>query len=152
MAAKQPLEILTPTWGEYIELPEGDNQTFRKGMLVGLTNGRVTGITGNPASGSVLGVATMDARNTVNPGNTIVFVPSANCLFLANVAAAQTTAVTDVGAAYGLTVEANNVHVNKADTTNTRVRIVKLDPRDPVGDVNGRVWFRFLPGTLLFGA
>ncbi|MDR7534551.1 MAG: hypothetical protein QN162_14615 [Armatimonadota bacterium] len=148
MAFKQPIEILDPKDGEFRTYPEASGATFKRGELVQLSSGRVADLLGtDPAANSILGIATHDASGTAD-SDVVVFVPSPDSLFVANLGGTSVTAATDRGAEYGLVEEANQVHVDKTDTTTTRVVVVDLDRRDPVGDTNGRVIFKFMASAL----
>ena len=148
MAALQPLEVFDPKDGEYRTYPEAAAQSFKRGELVQLSSGKVAALAGtDPAANSILGIAMHDASG-VTDADVVVFVPSPDSLIVGNVGGTSVTAAADRGAEYGL-VEANDiVSVDKTDTTNTRVIVVDLDRRDPVGDVNGRVIFKFMASAL----
>lgn len=133
------------------EFPEAATQTFVEGEVVYISSGYVTECGDDPAI--ILGFAAKDGSNSTSNGSVDVpvYVADHDTLFCASVyhgtPGSAVTAVTLVGTAYGLYRDTTNskVYVDISDTTNTRVRVVKLDPRDDVGDRYGRVWFRVLP-------
>lgn len=123
---------------------EAAGQSFKVGALVGLAAGVATAAVTDPAAGTLVGLAAEAATGVT--GNMIgVWVADQNTEFIANLQDTGALAAADVGAVYGLVVDAakgNILRVDKSDTTNTRVVITRLV--DAVGDINGRVEFRFL--------
>lgn len=88
-----------------------------------------------------------------NDGRILVALPAQSTLFVAKYGnagnAAATTNQLVGGAPLGLTKDSNNLwYVDAAKTGGSSIlQIVKLDPRDAVGTVGGRVWFYFLPAA-----
>lgn len=126
-------------------VPEKASQTFYKGaVVVADTAGKITEASADPTR--ILGVAEEDGHNVSSPTDSDVChfaVASPDTLFVGNVT--TTTALTDIGASYGITKSGNYWHVDKTKAdTSRRVRIVDLDPRDAVGDTQGRVIFQFI--------
>lgn len=126
------------------EFPEAASQTFKKGAIVTFnSSGHVVEAGADPVQ--VLGVAAEDASNDSVAANskTTVWIADDETIFVGNLSGTSTTAQTDIGAGYGLVKTGNNWHVDKTDVANRREIIVDLDPRDSVGDTNGRVHFIF---------
>lgn len=147
--AKQALEIITPKKGLFIAYPEASAQAFKRGELVTLSSGKVAALSGtDPTMASILGVVLADASGVVDTEVT-VFVPDNDAVFVGNLGGTSVTAITDVGVRYGLVEASDMVHVDKTDTTADRVIVVALDKRDVVGDVAGRVWFKFLSDPMM---
>jgi hypothetical protein len=123
---------------------EAAGQSFKLGALVGIAAGVVSAGVSDPAAGTIVGLAAENATGVT--GNQVgVWVADQNTEFIANVQDTGALAAADVGALYGVVVDAakgNILRVDKSDTTNTRVVVTRLV--DAVGDVNGRVEFRFL--------
>lgn len=123
---------------------EAAGQSFKLGALVSVAAGLVAAGVTDPAAGVVIGLAAENATGVT--GNQVgVWVADQNTEFIANVQDTGVLAQADVGALYGVVVDAakgNILRVDKSDTTNTRVVVTRLV--DAVGDVNGRVEFRFL--------
>ena len=140
------IEILTPDKGIVRSLPEAASASFKRMEFVTLSSGKVAALSGtDPAAATILGVVLHDAA-VITDNPTLVFVPDPECQFIGNIyhatPSSAVTAVTDVGTNYGLVEVSDKVHVDKADTTNTKVKITDLDTRDAVGDRYGRVIFR----------
>ena len=146
--AKQPIEIIDPKDGEFRTYPEAASATFKRGELVTLSSGLVAALAGtDPTANGILGIALADASGVTN-ADAVIFVPTPDSLFSANLGVSQVTAATDRSARYGLVEASDLVHVDQSDTTNDRVVVVDLDRRDKVGDTNGRVIFKFLADAL----
>ena len=96
--------------------PEGAGQTFKLGQLVAIAAGAAVAGATDPTAGTLIGLAAEAATGVT--GNMVgVWVADQNA-------------------------KGNILRVDKSDTTNTRVVITRLV--DAVGDINGRVEFRFL--------
>lgn len=127
-------------------LPEVASQTFKAGAVVVLNGaGKVMEAGVNPAG--IMGVSEGDGLNIAAPTDadkTKFAVADPNTIFVGNVSTGQTTAQTDVTSAYGITKVGENWTIDKTKTgASARVRIVDLDPRDAVGDIQGRLMFQF---------
>jgi len=123
---------------------EGAGQSFKVGALVGIAAGVVAAGVTDPAAATIVGLAAENATG-VTGSQVGVWVADQNTEFVAHLQDAGALAAADVGALYGVVVDAakgNILRVDKSDTTNTRVVVTRLV--DAVGDVNGRVEFRFL--------
>lgn len=130
-----------------IAVPELASQTFKRGaIVVAGTGGKITEGSADPTR--ILGVAEEDAHNVAVPTDADVChfaVANEDTLFVGNVSTGQTTALTDIGGSYGVTKVGDNWTIDKTKaTTSRRVRIINLDPRDAVGDIQGRLIFQFL--------
>jgi hypothetical protein len=103
-----------------------------------------------------LGLAWQDASGTENT-ELLVLVVTPQMIFscsVSNDGAAQATALTQVGIRYGykkssVTGSTTLTTVDVNDTTNDNWEVIGLDPRDPVGDTNGRVLVRAVPAKLI---
>jgi hypothetical protein len=124
--------------------PEAAGQSFKVGALVGIAAGVVAAGVTDPVAGTIVGLAA-EAATGVTGNQVGVWVADQNTEFIANLQDTGAIAAADLGALYGLVVDAakgNILRVDKSDTTNTRVVVTRLV--DAVGDINGRVEFRFL--------
>jgi len=148
----RPLEVVGSVSGNSpfkIEYREAASQTFTKGAVVRFdASGMVVEAGDNAAD--IVGVAEQDGHNytagevTADLVNRcVVTIANNDTIFSGNLSSSSTTALTDVGFAYGIAKTSSNWHVVKS-VSNRRCRIMKLDPRDAVGDTNGRVHFQFL--------
>lgn len=145
----QPLEVLGTISGNapaVLDLPEGATQTFVTGAVLTLTAGYVVEAGADPAR--VLGVSCGPGQNTATDGLKTCKFYEANddTVFIANFAGAA-TAVTIVGFAYSLVKQTTPPmwSVDGSDIGNRICIIRRIDPRDAVGDTNGRVQFIFHP-------
>ena len=128
-------------------IKEAASETFKKGAVLGLASGLLSELGADPTN--ILGVALADGQNvTTNPRNEVALAKP-GALFIANLSGASVTAQTDLGTKYGLVKVGTNWHVDKTDTTNTRVVVRSVDV-DAIGDINGRVVFEFLAAQTLF--
>jgi hypothetical protein len=123
---------------------EGAAQTFKTGAVVILTAGKaVKGATA--AVATILGIAA-EAASGVTDRKIGVLVADENSEFQGRVQDTGVLALALVGGQFGLILDAvggkDIFRVNIADTTNKAVVITELI--DAVGDVNGRVAFKFL--------
>lgn len=144
----RPLEVIGSVSGNSpskLSFEEAASQTFKKGAVVCFNSaGRIIEAVDNPTN--VVGVAEQDGHNYTSTATTNrceVTIANDDTMFLGNLSSTSTTALTDVGYGYGIAKTGNNWHVVKS-VTNRRVRVMQLEPRDNVGDQNGRVWFQFL--------
>ena len=123
---------------------EGAAQTFKAGAVVVRTDGKVVkGATA--AVDAILGIAA-EAATGVTDRKIGVLVADENGEFQGRVQDTGVLALALVGAQFGLILDAvggkDIFRVNIADTTNKAVIITELI--DAVGDVNGRVAFKFI--------
>lgn len=131
------------------EFQEAASQTFLTGAIVTLDgSGRVVEAGVDPAR--ILGVAAGNAHNDLVTGTSkiLVWIADDETIFVGNLSGSSITALTDVGAGYGVvkdtTAPGGDVwEVDKTDIANKRVIVVDLDTRDNIGDTNGRVLFMF---------
>lgn len=114
--------------------PEAASQTFKKGDFVVLSSGKVTLCADD--AGTILGIAAQDASGVTD---TMIPVIEANddTVFIVN--GISTTAVTQVGTTCAVDLTSTNWTVDTADTTGGVLVVTGLDPRDAVGDTNGRL-------------
>lgn len=127
-----------------LTFPEAAGQSFLVGEMVFLSGGKVTVCVADPAI--IFGLALDDASGTEDTLIRVVPI-TASTVLVANYAGTDVTAQADIGQRYGLTVASNKWHVDKGDTTNTRVLVIGLDTRDAVGDIAGRVHAVVLQGN-----
>lgn len=129
---------------------EAASQTFKKGDVVSFNvNGYV--VVGASNEPRILGVAAEDAHNDSAAGthSVIVWIACDDTVFRGN--SNSTTALLDQGRAFRLTTSSTKWVVDKtsdaggASLANRRVIVLRLDPRDAVGDTNGRYEFQFHP-------
>jgi hypothetical protein len=117
--------------------PEASGQSFKKGEFVYLVSGKVTVLPSTAQSQvKILGLAMQDASGTVDTAIAVA-IAEEGVLFEMNIT--STTAITQVGASYGITITSNKHYVNVSDTTERRFKVKALSPKDAVGDTYGRV-------------
>lgn len=143
----QPLEVKGTISGnapQVITLPEGASQTFKVGAILTLTNGYVVEAAADAAR--VLGVASEPGQNLGSNGlkEAKVIIANDDTIFVGCLTG-KATSVLDVGLAYSIAKDGttNNWTVDGTDVANRICIIQKLDPRDTLGDTNGRVHFIF---------
>lgn len=103
-----------------------------------------------------LGLALENASGVENT-DILVLVVNRHMIFscsVSNNGAAQATALSQVGRRYGyikssVTGSTNLTTVDINDTTNDNWEVIALDPRDAVGDINGRVLVRAVDAKLI---
>jgi hypothetical protein len=133
--AKVAALLLTPA--KILYYPEAASQSFKKGEFVYLVSGKVTVVSSTvPSQTKILGLAMQDASGTTDTALAVAIVEE-GVAFEMNVT--TTTAITQVGAVYGLSISSNKHSVAIADTTNTVFKVKAISPRDAVGDTYGRV-------------
>lgn len=122
--------------------PEAASQTFKRGDFVFLSGGKVTICADDQAASTgagtngILGIADQDATG-VTDTPIICVEASPDVVFVVN--NKSTTAVADVGKQAQLDLTSSNWTIDVTDNTGGQVSIVGLDPRDTVGDTNGRL-------------
>lgn len=143
----EPIKTVSTKGARIATYPLGATQTFKQGAKVMLEAGYV--VVAATGATIALGIAAEDATSgTAGLYNIKVYIADPDTIFIGNVgaASAQTTRLQDRGAQANLYLESSSGLwlVDKTGTgTNARVTIVDLDPRDTVGDTNGRVHFVF---------
>lgn len=131
---REAAKLVSPA--KILYYPEAASQSFKKGEFVNLVSGKVTVLSATPAlQGKILGLAMADASGTTNTAIPVA-VAEEGVLFELN--GTSTTAITQVGGVFGITVTSNKHYLNTADTTNTKLHVKALSKRDAVGDTYGR--------------
>jgi hypothetical protein len=122
---------------------EAAGQTFKPGAVVVLdAAGRIIKGGTDPAAATVVGVASERATGVL--GSKVgVYVADENAEFKGRVQDTGVLALTNVGKQYSIVLDATNdiFRVDLSDTTNKNVTVTELI--DAVGDVNGRVAFKW---------
>jgi hypothetical protein len=132
---------------------EGSTETFAKGAPVIYDVSEDGLVEATAAATDMLGIAYETASGT--SGTELdVLIPDDSDVFSATISAtgANSTAVhasTNFGKAFGLlksteSGETTKWTVNASDTTNVRVVVLGVDPKDTEGTSGGRVLFRFI--------
>jgi len=130
---------------------EEASSTFVAGdpLIVSNTAGQIEEAATEPVN-NILGIANEPASGV--PGGDIEYVPAIpGVIFEGNIGtsiSAGAIAAADLYALYPLQLATGDWFVDKTDNTNPCVRVVGF--KDPVGTVNGRVYFMFLTDTTAF--
>ena len=131
-----------------MSFPEAATQTFKKGAVVSFNqDGYLTVGSGNEER--IVGVAAEDGHSGTTAGqySCVVWIAYDDTIFRANVD--TTTSLLDPGRSYQIEASGNFWIIDKSagipSTANRRVIVMRLDPRDAVGDTQGRVEFVFHP-------
>ena len=133
------------------EVPETASVTFKRGAPVVCTSGFLAECGADPAL--ILGIASKDGQNGGSNGlkKQVVYIAHPDVLFKGNLddsgaIGTGVTAATDRFLTYGIAKRASGGlwYVDKADTTNKRVRIWDFWDEDAIGDIGGRVIFQFV--------
>jgi hypothetical protein len=123
---------------------EAAGQSFKAGHVVTLdAAGRIIKGVTDPAAATVVGVASEKASGVL--GTKIgVYVADENIEFQGRVQDTGVLALTNVGKQYSIVLDGTNdiFRVDLSDTTNKNVIVTELI--DAVGDVNGRVVFKWV--------
>lgn len=127
--------------------PEAALQTYKAGAILTLNAAGYVIEATSPNPARILGVAEADGSNTATAGeaNARGMYANADSVFKGNVSTGQVTALTDLGAMYGLVKVGTLWHIDKtALAASGRVIIVGfyLDG-DVLGDIQGRLLFIF---------
>lgn len=123
--------------------PEGASQSFKRGHLVILSSGKLVKAASDPSANTVVGVAAEDASG-VTDRKIGVYVGTEDAEFVGRVQNTQATAITQVGAQYGVVLDAT-YDIFRVDIGETSTKVVTVtEILDTVGDVNGHVVFKFL--------
>lgn len=127
---------------------EAASETFKYGdVLQPVTTGANRVGIADTDETTILGVAAEDASGTTDT-DISVWLAKSQDEWIGNLDG--TLAAANLGTDYGIKKDSAGVWtVDDADTTNTRVRVVKL--YDAVGDVNGRVIFKWLDTVIIHG-
>lgn len=130
---------------------EKATQSWVMGALLVDSSGVVAVGAADPALGTILGVATGAATGVT--GADVNFVPAlSSIIFEGNLDDGSGTLAlvqaTHMWARFGLDVTSGKFWLDSTDTTNIRTCVVGF--RDPVGTLNGRVYFVFLPDASRF--
>lgn len=120
--------------GEIRWFPEAADQTFVKGNFVYLINGKLTECASDAPG--IAGIAEADASGTTNTAIPITLAKRGQQF---TVHANTTTAVTQIGAKYGIVLASSIHYVDIADTTNQRFVVDDIANDDAVGDTYGRL-------------
>lgn len=126
------------------QFPEAASQTFLTGAIVTLNgSGHVVEAGADPVR--ILGVAAEPGHNDSVAANSKlqVWIADDETIFVGNLSGTSISALTDVGAGFGVVKEGNYWLIDKTDVANRRVIVVELDQRDNVGDTNARERFMF---------
>lgn len=146
----RPVRSLTGLSYPRQAVPEAASQTFLLGALVVVTSGYLVECGADPAL--ILGVATSAGHNKASANlvkNTVVLAHP-DTLFVGNLddsgsLGTGVTAATDRFLTYGVAKRSSSHwYIDKADTTAKRVRIFDFWDEDAVGDIGGRVIFKFV--------
>lgn len=134
---------------------EGAAQSYKRGSVLIEASGLIIkGTSGNdaPTLLQVVGIANAPASGTTN--KEVPILPAfPGCVFEGNLDAGSGTtalAYAQMFLNYGITLDATTDHwyVDSSDTVDIRVCVVGF--KDPVGTVNGRVYFTFIHGTTIW--
>lgn len=136
-----------------IEAYEGTSQTFKDGDLLVASSGLAVVGGADPTAGTIIGLATCDGSNTT-AGTPIQVVPALPGLIfegqIQNGAANATLAIaTHMFAEFGINVTSSKWWIDTDETTHKDVIIVGF--KDPVGTLNGVVYFMFKPLATVYG-
>lgn len=137
---------LFPDQGLVIEYPEKASATFAKNDLVALTSGQIDIAGADPTK--ILGIA-LKAKTGTTDSLIPVYVIRPGDVFVMK--SSSTTAQSNEGVSYGIVTSTGALTVDVSDTTNTRVNVINLDPRDTVGTSGGRLWVTFIQKYLVSG-
>jgi hypothetical protein len=148
----RPVRSLTGLPYPRQSVPETASVTFLMGALVVCTSGYLAECGADPAL--ILGVASAAGHNGATDGlyKQTVYLAHPDTLFVANLdtsggggVGTGVTAATDRFLTYGVAKRSSSHwYVDKSDTTNKRVRIFDFWDEDAIGDVMGRVLFKFV--------
>lgn len=144
---KQAMAVATVLHGKATPIrtfPEAASQTYKKGALLLINaDGKVEEVAADPTR--IDGVALADASGTTDADADMALV-TPGTIFQANVSGSGTTVQADVGDQRGVVKDGDNWHIDEAETADAVVEITGL--RSDVNDVNGIVYFKFLPTVI----
>ena len=126
-----------------LHFQEGAGQSFKPGAVVVLSGGQIVKGASDPAANTVVGVAA-EAATGVQGTKHPVYMADEGAEFQARVQDTGVLALANVGTQYGIVFDAGRdiFRVDLSDTTNKVVTVTELI--DAVGDVNGKVVFKFM--------
>lgn len=153
--AVEPYNFDERQYGAVIQYPEDPSETFVKGDWVKLdTDGQC--LLAIDTESGLWGLALEDASGTTDNLLDILVVDDTMWFTASqsNAGATQVTVQTQVGLQCSWiksTVAGSTTLtvVDTADTTTPDLEILGLDPRDPLGDNNGRVLFRIISSRII---
>jgi hypothetical protein len=130
--------------------PEAATQTFAKGDPLKLTTGGLIEIA-TDVDQSIFGIALEAASGTTSDPVAVLVINPWSDIFSASISAAGATATsaqTDVGLAMSFikstqTGETAKMVLDRSDTTTPSVEVIGA--KDPIGTVDGRMYFRWIP-------
>lgn len=122
---------------------EGASQTFKPGHVVVLAAGSLVKGASDPAANTVVGVAA-EAASGVTGRKIGVYMADESAEFQGRVQDTGALALANVGTQYGIVFDAGR-DIFRVDLTDTTAKVVTVTELiDAVGDVNGKVVFKFL--------
>jgi len=131
-----------------LSAPEGASQTFLKGALLAWSSGYV--VEASTDETRILGIAAAPGQNTTAGAAKTLFYPLQGNIFEANLAQAATdttSAATDQGTAYGITIRSTGtthwIVDSSKTTTYCRCRILGFAEPSVATDVDARVLITF---------
>lgn len=139
-----------------LTIAEGASQSFLQNEVIVASSGYGVATTAGdnePTLATILGVSAEAAHNTSAGLYNITYTPALpNVVFEGQLYIAAGTGITQamVGGAYELNVSSNKWYIDGDNTTDERVRVIGL--KDPIGTVDGVVYFVFLPNTTIFSS
>lgn len=147
---KAPIEVFNPQTGGDVfrEMPEDSLRVYKRGAVLIVAAGFLQ--EGGADPDNIAGIAQNDGQNGAVAGDKRTLVARAlpNVSFVGNIGGAAALAAAQLGVKYGLAKEGDNWHVDTAETVN--VAVIVEDFIDAIGDVNGRVKFKFLDSRTLW--
>lgn len=162
MAVRAP--IIGPVVGlsshASLNIPEAATQTFKQGAVIVTSAGYAQEAGVDPSA--IVGVAAMPGSNLDTAGvakgaydgacRMIPALPHSQFEFTLDSAAGTPYAslATDMGAAYGLTKDANGLWYVDVDKTGGQAAVNVVGFRDPVGTAQARVYVAFRGGKTIF--
>lgn len=133
-ANRERAKLISPA--KIMYFPEAASQSFKAGEFVNLVSGKLTALSATPQlQGKIAGMAMQDATGTTDTAIAIA-VAEEGVLFEMN--GTTTSAITQAGGAYGITITSNKHYVNTADTSYRKVKVKDLSDKDAAGDTYGR--------------
>ena len=153
MASRTP-PSLAPTFlstHPTLSMPEAATQTYKQGAFLAVTAGLIGELATN---GTIIAGIAMQPGSNLTTANTpqgafdgqakvlpaFSGVPFEITLDKATALGAYTSLITDVGAAYGVTRDANGIWYIDVDKSGGLARVIIVGFRDPIGTVGARVY------------
>jgi hypothetical protein len=138
--SQKAARLISPA--KVLYFPEATGQSFKAGEFVKLVSGKVTISGVDNALTKIAGMALADASGTADTAIPVAVAEEGVlfelCVYHAT-AGSAITAVTQVGASYGLTISSNKHYVQIAETGFAAFHVKALSPKDVVGDRYGRL-------------